>query len=482
MPTGPRRAKSIELRLLGFMGVLVILIAIAGLIQQALGRRELSNLRQRLEASGTLRSFDAIAPPAPPESIENGRTLLASLEPLTSLYKAHPALLERPFSLYEISPDAWASASTAATPPFHSKTTEHTPKSWADFRRQLAFASDLLESRRLLQKTVALKYEYETFVDREPLDRIPGLISLLQWDTVLRLHDGDTAGAIGNLSDVVRLVRFIGARHVLFHHRREIAEWRGTVETLFCAVLQANSLTDADLLRLSDIASSIDFFSDALTTMEIETASIRIFYSLMDQLPSNSVRWAFGGDPPWLFGTKWTISFRRSLWRALWADADQARMLSQWAAALDQMRQLIATRNWQAIGPTLPEVNTTPSAIEHLRFPIASRGYINSVMREHFLSTLQAETSRQQILTVIALERYRLKNSHYPATLADLVPAYLPEPPPDWFDGHPLKYHLKPNDHFLLYSVGENSHDDGGDPSRPEMAPTARDLVWPRLQ
>ena len=51
-------------------------------------------------------------------------------------------------------------------------------------------------------------------------------------------------------------------------------------------------------------------------------------------------------------------------------------------------------------------------------------------------------------------------------------------------DGHDLRYRLNPDGTYLLYSVGEDGVDNGGDPT-PEKEKrlyflNGRDWVWPR--
>jgi len=50
-------------------------------------------------------------------------------------------------------------------------------------------------------------------------------------------------------------------------------------------------------------------------------------------------------------------------------------------------------------------------------------------------------------------------------------------------DGKPLRYRLRPDDDFLLYSVGEDGVDNGGDASplaNGELGIFLVDDVWPR--
>jgi len=96
------------------------------------------------------------------------------------------------------------------------------------------------------------------------------------------------------------------------------------------------------------------------------------------------------------------------------------------------------------------------------------------------------EMQRSLLVTAIALKRYRIRHGVYPSELAELAPDFLRQPSLDSMDGQPLRYRLKPDGTFLLYSVGEDGHDDGGDATPTEPASRVskswwrgRDAVWP---
>jgi hypothetical protein len=103
---------------------------------------------------------------------------------------------------------------------------------------------------------------------------------------------------------------------------------------------------------------------------------------------------------------------------------------------------------------------------------------------------MKAETSKQMAVTAIALKRYQLKHGNYPPDLNSLVPEYVPSVPLDPVDGQPLRYRLNADGTFLLYSVGENGKDDGGNPAWGTADVTtdyyhwqdsnALDWVWPQ--
>jgi hypothetical protein len=92
----------------------------------------------------------------------------------------------------------------------------------------------------------------------------------------------------------------------------------------------------------------------------------------------------------------------------------------------------------------------------------------------------------QMTLTVLGTQRYRLKARNLPGQLSDLVPEYLPALPRDFMNGKALVYRQRPaGDEFLLYSVGVDGKDDGGNAVQQDDKKVyrqiwdGRDAVWP---
>jgi type II secretory pathway pseudopilin PulG len=96
-----------------------------------------------------------------------------------------------------------------------------------------------------------------------------------------------------------------------------------------------------------------------------------------------------------------------------------------------------------------------------------------------------------QAFVVCALERYRLAQGAYPETLDALVPRFADKLPHDIIGGQPLKYRRMEDPpsqssgaasgKFLLYSVGWNEKDDGGQVVLNDGRPGLEqgDWVWP---
>jgi hypothetical protein len=80
-----------------------------------------------------------------------------------------------------------------------------------------------------------------------------------------------------------------------------------------------------------------------------------------------------------------------------------------------------------------------------------------------------------------ALERYRLAHGEYPETLDALAPQLIEKLPHDIINGQPLHYRRTPDGQFVLYSVGWNETDDGGQVALKEngvVDPEMGDWVW----
>jgi hypothetical protein len=107
-----------------------------------------------------------------------------------------------------------------------------------------------------------------------------------------------------------------------------------------------------------------------------------------------------------------------------------------------------------------------------------------TAMPKSLAKAMRAETDRSLALTAIALKRYQLRHGKYPERLSELVPEFLAAIPVDYMDGQPIKYQRLDENGFLLYSVGEDGRDDGGDLT-PTKSPSSRNLwlrrdyVWP---
>jgi hypothetical protein len=95
---------------------------------------------------------------------------------------------------------------------------------------------------------------------------------------------------------------------------------------------------------------------------------------------------------------------------------------------------------------------------------------MRSPLSQTALKAARAQTVSNCAAIACAIERYRLATGSLPKTLDQLVPSYMETLPHDVINGDPLIYKPEGNRRYLLYSVGSDQSDDGGD--------FQKDCVW----
>jgi hypothetical protein len=115
---------------------------------------------------------------------------------------------------------------------------------------------------------------------------------------------------------------------------------------------------------------------------------------------------------------------------------------------------------------------TVYNAVARLLFPAVGRAAIRMA---------RGQTALDLAAVACALERFRLAQGRYPDALEALTPRFLTRIPSDLFADHPLRYQRGSDDRFVLYSVGCNERDDGGEIARSKrktMNLQEGDWVW----
>jgi len=330
-----------------------------------------------------------------------------------------------------------------------------------------------------------------------------------QWFAVqaqLCLYQGHNKEALENLVAECRLTRVLEQDHILISELVRIAI-ASIARTALWEALQADGWTDANLAQLSEIWQSTTFATNMIHDLEGELIFGLNEYDSMRKSNSNAVNVIYGmqtfappddSDRPWweramrlLPGGAHGANFVKEqiycrLWRLAWLDQDELRYLRFMEGLLDTAHRAESEKSLSAIEPDLlriVEPETRTSFYNNLRYPQNSSfsALANSLKR-----AMRAETERSLVLTAISLKRYALRSGKSPATLQSLVPGFLASVPIDYMDGLPIRYRLEPNKTSILYSVGEDYKDDGGDAGAiPGKTGTRniwyrKDLVWPQ--
>lgn len=111
-------------------------------------------------------------------------------------------------------------------------------------------------------------------------------------------------------------------------------------------------------------------------------------------------------------------------------------------------------------GKPYSATNTLPSRLRNpLVLPCLMNGFMSNLAR-CFVTV--NETQNALLLTGCALQAYHAEHGHYPDTLRELTPAYLPAVPVDPFGANKPLCYKRTDTRYLLYSIGPDGIDDGG--------------------
>ena len=307
------------------------------------------------------------------------------------------------------------------------------------------------------------------------------------------LRNGDTASAVENLRAMLVLARVTGDQRLLISELTSMAIVQISVGANW-QLLQSSNLADADLAQLQSDWAKFDFIKSSENAMAMERVIGEI--TIKKWRDSNSgLREAMGGGGSAAIWDSVKTTSKILMWRGWWSYPDELRGLQGYDAMITAMR--LAQTN-----------NSFPGAIQYqdkkfgsLNMTNSGYGFLSGYSDFHWLFSkdlgslnvmlwriMAAETAKRSVITAIALKRYHLKYGEYPSTLGALVPALLPVVPRDPGDGKPLRYHLNADGTFLLYSIGPNGRDDGGNPTLEKGTGGANmswlnyhalDWVWP---
>jgi hypothetical protein len=375
---------------------------------------------------------------------------------------------------------------------------------WPGLRQEIEANADTLAALRAVLRnapTLAFDLDYNQGAGLL-LGHLATLKSISQWlalACVLDLHEVRTTNAFENLAALVALGAKQGHEPLLISELVRIAIGAIGVSTTWEA-LQASDWTEEQLKALQTSWETIDWLSQAESALAMERASLAKAYAQARgsasvaqamfasgsstsglselaelgkevlQHPQAGLR-SFMKRYPVYWAWRWWQSYDDEL-----ADAETTQ------AALDAVRQ---AKREKVPGPACKGFDEASTRIRQAH-PKAGAyfGYSSTVNLQRFLLRVtQLEIQRSLTVTAIALKRYALRHRAYPADLASLVPEFLATVPRDVMDGQPLRYRRNADGSFLLYSIGEDGVDNGGDPSPipgvPKSWARARDIVWP---
>lgn len=118
-------------------------------------------------------------------------------------------------------------------------------------------------------------------------------------------------------------------------------------------------------------------------------------------------------------------------------------------------------------------------------------GKISAILEHRFLATLllpslgkvgpkaaAIQVALDEATLGCALERYRRVNGQFPQQLEALVPKFIPALPRDVISGQRYQYRRPSDQQFVLYSIGWDETDDGGNPGVAIFDQGQGDWLW----
>jgi hypothetical protein len=365
---------------------------------------------------------------------------------------------------------------------------------WEEFRAEFTQAAeDLAAVGEATRHPPAYFYCNPTNWGNRPTSPFVGMRTAAQWlagDAIAGLHAGQLNRAQADLHALVQLAQFNRHDLTLVSQMIRVAIAGLAMDTTWEA-LQTEGWTEQSLAALQQDWESLDLAHAIEKGALGERAAGEAIFRHLRTASAREAAQMFGAGG--LPGNRWDELVHSWVILPLWkpnSHRDELFFLEHSHQFLEAARKLGKDKPW-------PEVNLelqTQSAEfdKALRRPFASfRHYVSGKAlangRRAAQTSTRRETQRRLTIAAIAAERYHLRHGNFPLELQALVTVFLSGVPLDPMSGQPLRYRTNATGGFVLYSVGEDGRDDGGDPN-PQNATnrfdlwSGKDAVWPVLE
>ena len=496
--------KSKRLRLVGgcLLG-LALVATLAAYLVKARGAHALASYRKKLIAAGEKLKIDELLPPTLPPA-ENAA---AALHIASSSWRTGAGLLDTnsPPAMKMVAP---GKAMVGWAQPYMYD--ELVSNKWEEVQALVMTNQPGFDSLEQIVRLPHLDFQTDYrsaalgSITVAPLLEMRNAGRMSVFATLSDLHRGDMASASGHIRAILAMVsaasqeRFPVSQliRISITHSAAAATWEW---------LHAPGLNDSQMELMEKAWRELEF----LRPTEMALAMERVISEERFELMRNSSATfrqeisAAGATPP--AGGSWydrlssltLLKTKESLWRAALSYPDQLRGLKGNQVLVDAVR--LAAREGRFAGAMRQQDQQLIQLGINVRKE-NSEGWLTrvgdvdlgSLSESSVLAcarllerVYKAEVARQIVITAIALKRYELRHGSMPASLNDLVPDFLDKTPRDPMDGEPLRYRLKEDGTYLLYSIGNDGRDDGGNPSSDQNRTSfnwqfGRDLVWPQ--
>jgi hypothetical protein len=485
---------------------LVTLIALFFAEENWRGKRAWENHRRQWEAKGEKFTFAALAPPPVPEEKNFALTPLlkpasdftrgpegvvwrdtnglARLEQLradlrpersTNDYPALGSLEKRTFADLEAIREFYRGNTNYPQPASPGTAAEAILVALGKFDPEIKELREAAASRPYSRFPIEYDYQPTWGILLPHLSRMKGLCVLTQMRALAELEAGRTPEAFTDLKLGFRLSDSIRDEPLLIDHLVRIATLAVALQTLREGLVR-HTWTDGQLAELEKYLASVSLLAEYKLGMRGERACstagldwlrrqgfrVDIFSCIGDA--ENAAPFPNPGFNPfpggWIYQNMLTVSRMHQDFTLAVVDDQARRVFPEVGERLDSTLAAMPVRPY--------------SILARILMPAVGRAAAKSARMQTYVDAARV---------ACALERHRLANGKLAGTLDALVPQFIEKIPTDVIDGKPLRYHLKPDGGYMLYSVGWNKSDDGGEVvltkgKTPGVDATKGDWVW----
>jgi hypothetical protein len=480
-------------RALLLFGLLAVAFAIMVLLgARSRSRTELQRYKAGLRASGEKLTYAELVPVRAANSNDSYSLLINAVAQMKGP-GSYPGILEiRKYVSPGQARIAWKGDGPVWTM-WSNSGASSTRGTWEDFAAHLDADRDALEQIREALKKPATDARPRTNILHSPRINFVAIRTAAQWLAGAAINDlrlGRLEEALENLEALAGLAQMNRDDPTLVAQMIRVAVATCGLRTAWEA-LQAPGWTEPQLARLQNAWGKLALIEVAERGFVGERVGGIEFWDLarsgsgrkFSQFLSVS-----SGGPSAL-----KLTFEDAVfdyvgfpaYKATSIDADELFYLKTMQEAITALRLLKARHPWaeakQRLDASFAAIDRISGSTERFRHLLSMMSIPN--YQKCGETVVYAETERQMTIAAIALKRFELRHGKLPPDLASLVPEFLPELPYDCMSGKPLCYRLKPAAGFLLYSVGQDGRDDGGDPNPASSKGfelwDGRDAVWP---
>ena len=380
------------------------------------------------------------------------------------------------------------------TPAWQNTAASGSGGTWEELDRQMQAAQSTLGEVRAALKEPAADAGPSTNMLFRPRHNFVAIRTAAQWlmgAAENDLHQGRLENALQNLEALAALARMERDEYTLGAQMIRIAV-AGLGLAVTWEVLQAPGWSEPQLERLQRAWEPVDLLEAVEKGLVGDRVAVHEMFTLLRRSRGRQT-----GDLWRECLTGASRPTRRSFqdvvmdclylpaYKLTSIDEDELFYLRTTQESIRPLRSLKAPRPWAEAKHEMSEatarLHKVAGSLGRFRHVISAMAIPNCSRAGE--RAVHVEAERQMAMAAIALKRFELRHGKLPPSLEALVPELLTAVPHDYLSAKPLGYRLQADGSYLLYSVGDDGKDDGGDPAPPPAKLPGlwegRDAVWP---